>query len=1125
MTPTVQFLIGAPIVGSEASFLRRLAADLKNQGDNALILANFEVPLGTASRQIDAVVITPRRAELVEEKALSGPVSGHLNGSWQICDFSGTTHKLDGNPWVQAKEAKLALNDVMRDYQRRNPGVPLPVQGRFFSFDACVCIYPALDPGSKLPKGNFKAWIRSYPELVAALHDDALPPNWSMQDWYSFAIRHLHLHPVSLEGATDPAFAAAQNLLEGYQERLGLLVMSGRGDLLQAEPHEMCGENLVQRLLGPRNYLLLGRSGAGKSHHLAHLVAQAVHTDEVPIPVEARHYRGTVDGALSQNLNPCIAADSEVILQAVKRTGRRPLFVVDGLNYCNPDLLKDLLHDLLSLQMRYGARIVAASQVPPDLPGGLSFEHLQMAPLRLAHKEQIFRFHSKLPPLTDVRYLCESFQRAYDLEVVAKSYGDDASPMTRSDAYERYVRELAPRDFQSVTATFLRECAAMMDESVTYVLRRDDFDRFAEAFVAKHKVSLGFLDALGRCQLLVRSNQDLYFEHDLLRDYLAAEALRRQADDIKVLAGELVRPKHQPLVEFLLPRFSTPADLDSLLESVHNAQVLADGLHGHLGTVVQDRLLSRVLSMISVDKTDLKRLQLHYQVIESTERGPHLVQPIPIGVQPSSNWERTLWDAVMQCLDVDSLRASVLDFLVAGEQALRAASDDAARKLGGNPTGAWADAVRMFGILDHSGAMIPFAQMLSSLRRQFWNGRDLEPHFSDSLMEKVRTGKNADFALLVLLRAAASADGLSADERIALFFIGARSRVYWIRAEAVHLIFLRGHQIRSDAPHRIPEIVERLEQMTTSNPLTNTFIFEALAAYGALEPPVSVDTVAEEIAEILDAAEKHADDTESLAERANRCISGIFEDVYQNVYHDAFEALNELEQVKLLGLASSSKTTGMHNSWILWKLVQLANPQSLEVFRRFAAGILLPTSMPQESVAAFLFGVAGCAKLQRGDYVTVIAVDLNQRAWQLIGRLLFFYLARNERMSNEVDAIWTALAEETPLAIADVIYQINQTRFDTEVICGNWDLPVFYPRQLRPLLEQSLLNRKHLTSVFPWGEARTPDVALYAIQTLGRISSIESVQVLKSIVDDPVLGSHALAAIRNIESARISPRC
>src|SRR4029077_14531953 len=107
-----------------------------------LILANFEVPFGPASRQIDAVVITRRRAELVEEKALSGPVSGDLNGPWRLRDFSGNTLTLHGNPWVQAKDAKLAINDVMWDYQRRNPDIPRPRQGKFFSFDACVCIYP-----------------------------------------------------------------------------------------------------------------------------------------------------------------------------------------------------------------------------------------------------------------------------------------------------------------------------------------------------------------------------------------------------------------------------------------------------------------------------------------------------------------------------------------------------------------------------------------------------------------------------------------------------------------------------------------------------------------------------------------------------------------------------------------------------------------------------------------------------------------------------------------------------------------------------------------------------------------------------------------------------------------------
>jgi hypothetical protein len=55
MKPTIELLIGAPLKGSEAAFLKRLHSDLAAQG-RCLILANFEVVLNSASTQIDSLI-------------------------------------------------------------------------------------------------------------------------------------------------------------------------------------------------------------------------------------------------------------------------------------------------------------------------------------------------------------------------------------------------------------------------------------------------------------------------------------------------------------------------------------------------------------------------------------------------------------------------------------------------------------------------------------------------------------------------------------------------------------------------------------------------------------------------------------------------------------------------------------------------------------------------------------------------------------------------------------------------------------------------------------------------------------------------------------------------------------
>jgi hypothetical protein len=83
MKPTIELLIGAPLTGSEAAFLRQLCSDLSVSAE-FLILANFEVPPPAASRQIDFVVVGAHRAELVELKAITGPIVGGENGPWKM---------------------------------------------------------------------------------------------------------------------------------------------------------------------------------------------------------------------------------------------------------------------------------------------------------------------------------------------------------------------------------------------------------------------------------------------------------------------------------------------------------------------------------------------------------------------------------------------------------------------------------------------------------------------------------------------------------------------------------------------------------------------------------------------------------------------------------------------------------------------------------------------------------------------------------------------------------------------------------------------------------------------------------------------------------------------------------
>ena len=179
MQPTIELYIGAPLSGSEAYFLRRIHVDLAGHAP-CVILANFEIPHGKG--QVDFLVVTPQRAQLIELKCFTGRISGGENGPWTITDQSGVVHEYPKNQWTQTRDLKYALNDFRHACPGRDSAIPGPTKGRYFDFDASVVIIPRIEPGSHITvKDNFKARVQSYSDVLRDLTTRPLPSTWTLE--------------------------------------------------------------------------------------------------------------------------------------------------------------------------------------------------------------------------------------------------------------------------------------------------------------------------------------------------------------------------------------------------------------------------------------------------------------------------------------------------------------------------------------------------------------------------------------------------------------------------------------------------------------------------------------------------------------------------------------------------------------------------------------------------------------------------------------------------------------------------------------------------------------------------------------------------------------------------------
>jgi hypothetical protein len=1127
MKPAIELLIGATVRSGEALFLRHLVNDLQPIG-NALVLVNFEVPNAKSSTQIDFLVVTSNRTELIELKNLNGPIVGTENGPWILTDYSGKVLPYGRtNPWQQARDAKLALNDALRRYAKTAPGTPSPIKGSFYDFDASVCIYPSIDPRSKLIKGSFKAWVRSYPELIHALVNEPKASNWKIQDWKRFAIEFLKLHPSSLSAASDAQMALVEQSLGTYVDRVREAVGQGLPPLLVPHEDQLCGDPVITKLSTPENHLLVGPSGLGKSFHVSHFVLRCLGTNEIPIEIRAVHYKGDIGEAINKSLGSRTTVPFETLAAFIETAGRTPVLVLDNLNECAPELLGDLLNDLLSIELKFGARLVISSQFEPPAIAGLTFQRTELASLRPEQRRAIYCFHAGVPSTADVDHLCTPFSNAYDLKVAGKCHESSSTssqaPPTRFELYRSYSRNAIPRRQHSSTLALLRKCAATMDSEISYWLPRDRFESALESHATQSGIPIALIDELQRSRLMKIDDDTVRFEHDLLRDYFLAEHLLRTHASSESLSSTLKRPKYQKVIDLVVTAQTTKAAVRTIMESITTDQIFRRCMGKQCGRLVESVIKEDWESLFSEAQADLPNVKI---IFHQDEDGAYLQDwPTLSGFRTPSNYQAILADAVAENLDNQELRDKFLDLLDLTEWALRGVINSTAKTFGLKPKQAWAGLIHSLGI-QPSTTTLPTFRIISGIKSRFhFDGtRQLNPEFRDELMRRIESGKDADLALLILLESAVYDRTISPDDCIRLLVRGWDSGLSTIRMAALHMVHFHAYRFRGASPEKAKQIADIVGKMSSKNIFLSSTILDTMNMLGALEVLVTPEAALTEMREVLQSAASGAE-TNELCQSALGILSNIFEDIFQGAYSDAYTALDPTERVRLLILASRAESTPSNICWILQELIRLDASDALPDFERFAVGVVSDTSFPQESVGAFVLGICGSARFGGPPPRQETACSPDELAWGEIAQVLYRrFQSEAGAAEPNPDSCWETVRSQAPLAVADVLYQLSHGHYLFEDELKSIDLLSEFPRQVRQLLEFSLENRSQLTSIFMWGGAKDSRLIRFVISSLGRLGAASSLGPLKAVGEDPEFGADAIAAIDKINSGLLRER-
>ncbi|MGW6697261.1 hypothetical protein [Nocardia sp. NPDC055049] len=1092
---------------SERAFLTRLRADLTRRGCGAHVFANFFTRNG--QRQIDFLIATAHRVVHAELKTVDPelPLIGGINGPWAQQMSAGPVRPLDRNYFAQANTATFSISDDMHALAQ-NGAVPHLREKFYTRFQTVICLNPGIPVASRLDTHRHVEVV-GYLQLLELLTTDGPRPDWADEHWLAFA-RYLQL----VRDQPDPPGSAAQRALvvevDDYRRRF--TATHGRDaheyiPVSAAGPREMVQDPaaiLAEAMMQGRVVAFTGESGAGKSHAARHAALRVAADGGVPIWVRCNEYqRGRFSHALARSVAPFTEQSGLQLLRYASDTGSPAAVILDGLNECSPADRAELLEQLDALRLRMPVAAIVTSTTPVGISADLTLN--AMTPDEET-RALLLASYGHAEGLAGV----EAFRTPMELALAAECGAHLPPDAAVAEVFDAYISHHCPAE---TTRAGLRWIAVEMDRQLRGSLR------ISEIRALLHRAIDGAapdaaIDLVLDTPLMARTQGRAAFRHELFGRFLTAEHIVLQSHTIPELAEQLQLPVHADLVPYaialqhdpnrrhdLLLTLTDPAQLDIALRGEYGSET-AQAIHDDIeAALVQATIDTGTARIVRQDGGPNDMSEVRWTV--SAPRNAQ--QQALLHVAGSHLAEGRFLEPTTRLLDATDRRCG---------QQMRQLQDEGHRA-------AISAVVRAL----HSGfyyaderelCRLPASVVIAACEnsRTTRRGRALTSSPARALWENPAFVRPLWARLTVILRLIDRDDPDAQTLLPDVFTAASAAGGYHLRLAALDVALCNAATVDSTTRDRMRTA---LDECDTDHIFLNGTLFEALAAYGGLEPLNTEDGIRTQIEAIL--AEPENPDAWGFARGV---VGMIFED--QNLhgpYDQVLDGLEPRDCLRLHVMAARAEGIPMHRDWIMRVIVDNidhADVVTQSVLRRAATSIDRDDPFPQEAIGTHLTALRGWAELSE---VLPVADDvgdaLELRAWRIVDELLFAAIRGGDPMSGELLALWTELLGSCAPAAADVVTHVKAARmfeFTRDRPAMYERLLTLWPHQMRQLIEWAIRNTDLLV-----GTLRHPahDCPAQLIEDLGIIGTTETATLLKHYIGDPKIGTTAVAVIRAIE--------
>jgi hypothetical protein len=1091
---------------NELRFLQRVCSDLERRRCAARICANFITR--RSQRQVDFLISTVHRLVHVELKTVDPelPLVGSANGSWEQQLPDGQRRSLERNYYRQAQSTTFAISDDMHDLARSGD-VPRS-EGKFYAdIHTVICVFPDVPAGSRLDSYRYVDVV-GYRQLLQLLCNDGPHPAWDDEHWSAF-IRHLQLFPESIDGDDQAEQRISRTLVEDYRRRFVAArrpalqayvpIAARQGETLVPDPAEF----LMEATASGQMVVVVGQSGAGKSHAAQHAAVAIAQAGGVPVWVRCGEYqRGRFSHALSRAVAPFTTQACLPLLHSATDLGCPVVVFLDGVNECTPADREVLIEQLDALRLRLPAGVVITStgKVKPPSAEAVILDALlpdddARTALMAAHGR-----HGELSGLA-------AFRTPMELAMAAEC-GESLRPgATSTELFEVYVTRLCSSES---TRSGLRRIASEIDTQMRGSLT------VAEARLLLHRVA-GVqaidMDAVLSSPLLSATQGRIAFGHELLARFLTAEQLVLDAADGRALAEALRDVRRADLRDHAVKLETDAGRRRDLLFALADVGLLRAAAHGAFGAETAQAVVAEVSAVL--DQATAAIDDFRFVDVEGMPDGASELYWTTDNAR--SDLQQALLCVAGRCLADGVFVDEAAALLDATDQ--RCAEEMRRLRVGGNRRSISSVVRATYGRFTYSDdrqrCQLPASVVVTACEHGWI--KEMRPSPAPSPMRRLweRPGRprwGRLTAALLMMNPNDPADRALLPD---VFAAAWKANGYHLRLMALDTALRGSYDAEEITRQRMRSL---LDDCNKDNIMLNGLLFETLAAYGGLEPLKTEDDILAEIAEILAApADPQA------WEAAQHMIGMFFEDQrLHGPYIEVLCGLGDADALRLHVMAARSSTFPFYRDTIMKVIVDRVDQvddDGRDALRDAILRIDWDNPFRDETIRAHLIAVYGWGSLaDRLPPARTGDDDLITRAWRIVDELLFAASGGTDTDTDALEALWSELLGPCADAAADVVAHVRSacrfslTRLEPspyECLVNTW------PEQMRQLFERCLPYRGQAGASFDRRTAH--DARRDLVADLAYVGTEATTVLLEPYLTDPRIGATVVDVIRAIK--------